>query len=636
MSQKTRTENLRLTIDGEQVVNSYSEIQKASKKLTKELKGMEVGTTEYIKKSQQLNQVNARLEDVKQEIKTTGQQWKKTSDDFKKGIGDNIKGISVFGTSLGELESGFSNSSKGLMAVVKSTKLWKVALMSLGIPAIIAALASLYQYFTRNQQGINLINKVTSQLSATFDVLLDRLVLMGSGIAKFFSGDFQGASNDIKNSFKGIGDEMSREVKLAGELSDGFAEIEKREADLILTNAQRVEQIARLNKLAEDTSQSSEKRYEAARQALLLEQQRVDDAVTLQKDKVALLEKEYDRSESTIQDLAQLNTERASALDLMTQSLEKQTTIQNKLNQLAKELGLIEKELPGQKSLEIDVSSKTDFQDLEGVEVENNDDEIIDSFEQTEKEKLKIKEKYDELIKQAEDKKEQEILERLRRQQRAYGEFTGAISALQQLTGDKSQQLAKFQLMVDSAIIISNQAKAISAAISGAAAAASSGGPAAPLLLITHMSSMIAAVATGISQVKAMHEGLSIPAAPSFYFGGDTGSKGIGFGDRFGEFTGFTHKNEYVIPASMRNDPMVAATEQYIDSGRSSINVNPNITSSVNIEQMEHFEKAVNKFEMIMTKFQESGIPAYFNRNSFSDATEDLMNFRRESTRGRL
>ncbi len=46
--------------------------------------------------------------------------------------------------------------------------------------------------------------------------------------------------------------------------------------------------------------------------------------------------------------------------------------------------------------------------------------------------------------------------------------------------------------------------------------------------------------------------------APSFFYGGATGSTGLGFGDKYGEFAGYVHKDEYTIPSIVRQEPIVA------------------------------------------------------------------------------
>lgn len=53
----------------------------------------------------------------------------------------------------------------------------------------------------------------------------------------------------------------------------------------------------------------------------------------------------------------------------------------------------------------------------------------------------------------------------------------------------------------------------------------------------------------------------------SFYFGGYTG-EGMGIGDQYGEFAGFVHKKEYVIPEIVTKDPRVANLLPAIESIR--------------------------------------------------------------------
>ena len=51
-----------------------------------------------------------------------------------------------------------------------------------------------------------------SSFGAIIDVIIDRIAKFGGAIAKFFSGDFSGAAKDMKDSFSGIGKEISNEA----------------------------------------------------------------------------------------------------------------------------------------------------------------------------------------------------------------------------------------------------------------------------------------------------------------------------------------------------------------------------------------------------------------------------------------
>lgn len=112
-----------------------------------------------------------------------------------------------------------------------------------------------------------------------------------------------------------------------------------------------------------------------------------------------------------------------------------------------------------------------------------------------------------------------------------------------------------------------NVGEATGAAATGAAETAKVGFPQNIPLLIgfgVQIAGIISAVknaATAKSQVKT----------PGFFFGGDTGDKGLGFIDGSGhEPTGYVHKNEYVIPEIVRKDPEMPVIEAYIERKRRS------------------------------------------------------------------
>jgi TP901 family phage tail tape measure protein len=60
---------------------------------------------------------------------------------------------------------------------------------------------------------------------------------------------------------------------------------------------------------------------------------------------------------------------------------------------------------------------------------------------------------------------------------------------------------------------------------------------------------------------------ITTPPRTSYYFGGPT-SGGLGFGDQFGEFAGYVHKKEYVVPSIVTQDPWVANLLPAIESIR--------------------------------------------------------------------
>jgi len=177
-------------------------------------------------------------------------------------------------------------STKGMTAAQKALNVatiagkvamnvFKLALIATGIGAFVVAIGSLVAFFTQTQKGAEVLRKVMSGLGATMDVLTDRLSSFGGGIAKIFSGDFSGGFEDMQESFKGIGDEIQREVELVTELENKLIALEKREIAASVARSEVNKQIKEQNRLAEDTNQSLEVRLAAANKVLDLEKEQI-------------------------------------------------------------------------------------------------------------------------------------------------------------------------------------------------------------------------------------------------------------------------------------------------------------------------------------------------------------------------
>jgi hypothetical protein len=166
--------------------------------------------------------------------------------------------------------------------------------------------------------------------------------------------------------------------------------------------------------------------------------------------------------------------------------------------------------------------------------------------------------------------------------------------ALMELTGSSAEQMASFQkavtlfqIMIDTAAAISaltkfsemNPANAVTGGLAGVAQFAT--GIARIAANIAKAKSILTAEPPDKPDLKGK---VITPAAPtpqfakgsttvarkkqSFYFGGETGDRSLGFGDAYGDFAGYVHQKEYVIPSFVRRDPEVANFEAIIESKR--------------------------------------------------------------------
>lgn len=162
----------------------------------------------------------------------------------------------------------FSTATSGAS---KMLKIFKLALISTGIGAIVVALGSLAAMFSKNQKVIDTVNQVLAGLGAVIDVIIDRAAVLGGAIVKLFSGDFVGAAKDAKAAVAGVNDEMSREYQLAKQIEAQMQSMHKQQILLNIEREASRAKIKELNLLAEDTTKSEKERAAAARNAIGIE-----------------------------------------------------------------------------------------------------------------------------------------------------------------------------------------------------------------------------------------------------------------------------------------------------------------------------------------------------------------------------
>lgn len=165
----------------------------------------------------------------------------------------------------------FNAATTASARLTAGLKMLKIAFVSTGIGAIVVALGSLVSYLSRTQKGVELARKAVAGISATIDVLLDRLAMLGSSIVSLFKRDFVEAANTAKSAFQGIGKEIKEETQTAIQLSGALQDIEKREIALSAQMAASKVQLAELKRIADDTTRSYKEREDAAQQALNIE-----------------------------------------------------------------------------------------------------------------------------------------------------------------------------------------------------------------------------------------------------------------------------------------------------------------------------------------------------------------------------
>jgi hypothetical protein len=166
-----------------------------------------------------------------------------------------------------------------------------IAFIATPIGAVIAALglalAAVTKYFTGSEEGADKFAKISAQASAVVGVLVDRVTQLGGAIVAFLSGDFKGGLDKLKGSFAGVGDEISREVTLAGQLADIFDQLEEMELKNSIAISETANQVKQLVIASKNRSASEQERMKLLQQATDLEKKSNGEVLAIQQARIS-------------------------------------------------------------------------------------------------------------------------------------------------------------------------------------------------------------------------------------------------------------------------------------------------------------------------------------------------------------
>jgi len=274
---------------------------------------------------------------------------KQVREDYKKATAE------TYGMSKAQIAAHLTSTtlSTGL-------KILKIAIAATGIGLVVIALGALVTWFSKTQKGIDLLNQVLAGAGAAFDVIIDRVSKFGESLAKFLKGDIKGGIDGITGAFKGMGDEIQRETKLAAKLEKVLQDVTKAEINLDIRRSATNKKLAELKRLSEDTSKNMKDRIQAAQDFAKIEDKLIAEEVSNQEKRVAAMlgfaqvtdevrEKiqkigeegvkleDLGLSESTVEDMSAFRDELTKLYDVQTSSTTGQIENQNKLNSLLNE-----------------------------------------------------------------------------------------------------------------------------------------------------------------------------------------------------------------------------------------------------------------------------------------------------------
>lgn len=302
--------------------------------------------------------------EIYEEMKRLQEETGKTSlnvGNYKESIKEALQETGLFpgviGQTIGQFrawQGALRDSAAAIGGTNKMLRFFKIALASTGIGAILLVLGPLVAFLTRTQKGIDLVNRVMAGFKAVADVFIDRLSAIGEKLRTDFIGTVKEAGTSVGGFFKSIlsrdyasfiaqttaaaqaikevANEVTEEAKAAAELTGALQQVRDETQALEVRTARARAEIKALNLVAEDTTRTFAERSEAAARAGAIERQLLADRQSLLERELAILEQQKALGNSLFEDEQELADKRKEIAQIQMESLELQTTINNKLN----------------------------------------------------------------------------------------------------------------------------------------------------------------------------------------------------------------------------------------------------------------------------------------------------------------
>jgi chromosome segregation ATPase len=286
------------TID---IVNgSLNAQRKQLAELNKEYGDIDKTTKEGKKRFKELQkEINTLNDSIKEDEQAVG-NFRRSVGDYTNSILDAAKQTNILGINVGQAVAATTALNTAIGGTTGKLKLLKTALVSTGIGAVVVLLGTLFTYFQRTQAGSDELTKRIDQLSAAFNVVLDRITNVGGALFELIQGNISLGQffEEVVEQAKGIGDEIEREVDLAGQLAERQADLNRRRIGFITTEAQLRAAIEETRLAAEDASQTEEVRAENARKAQRLIRILADERKSILAEELDILRQQNALSES--------------------------------------------------------------------------------------------------------------------------------------------------------------------------------------------------------------------------------------------------------------------------------------------------------------------------------------------------
>lgn len=277
MSGFTEEARIKMIVDGTQANATFKEMKQEATNARKAIEGMAANDPNREKLIKDYQKLTSEMAEQKTQIQGTAQQ--------ATALGRSMGGATgqVFGL--------FDTMKSGVSTGVKMFTTLKGAIAATGIGLLVIAVAALFDWFKKTDEGAMILDGIMRALGATMNVLFDRIMNIGDTLTQLFT-------NPIKF-FKDLGNDIKDAAKEGYELAVLFDELDDKRRAMELSASENQKQVAIYLKKSQDIAKSLTERLDILEKADKLETQNMQTKLAYQDQLIAAIKRENAESEKS-------------------------------------------------------------------------------------------------------------------------------------------------------------------------------------------------------------------------------------------------------------------------------------------------------------------------------------------------
>jgi hypothetical protein len=245
------------------------------------------------------------------------------------------EGASIGGAldkATGGAVTGFKKAAQGAKAFITGLKMTRAAIIATGIGALVVGVTALVGAFASTRKGARMLKTVMAGLSAGIEFFTARIQAAGGFLVNLFTKGRTAAVEEFNDAIKDLEPVLTDAINKAVELERATQALTDAQRALTVQRAKDRAEIKELNMVAEDTTRTLEEREKAAQRAIEIEKGLMAERERIAAEELRIAKEKASMSDSSDEDLDRLADLEANLINIRTESVELQTTLNNKLN----------------------------------------------------------------------------------------------------------------------------------------------------------------------------------------------------------------------------------------------------------------------------------------------------------------